>query len=363
MMNMTNQAALKELKRKYGKPGDPLYMAGIQRIKDYYKRVLSTQEIRDFLAKSRVYTVHYDFKPPVHNPYYIRRLRQMIQIDLTEVSKIRKYNKGYNYILVAIDCFSRKVWARLLKTKTADEVLLNLKSILKETGSVESIGSDRGREFLNKKMEKFLRDSNIKLKNPYTSTHAPFVERVQATLQNLIYKHITKTLNFKYMDKLQDIIKTYNNRKHRIIKISPNEGDKDEEEISLHIQNMQENYWGTIKPTKKIRFKVGDYVRIAISKPKFGRGYDKKAQEEIYKIVEVITKFPRVLYRITSLDGDDVIGAFYQEQITKVLNQDDFIIEKFLKSTKYKHLVKFLGYSKPEWILKRNVKNTIKDIL
>jgi transposase InsO family protein len=168
---------LKDLKRRYETPGDPLYMAAIQTIKDHYKSSLSIGAIRNFLAKSRVYTMHYEFKRPIHNPYYIRRLRQMIQIDLTEVSKISEYNKGYKFILVAIDCFSRKVWARLLKNKTAEEVLSKMKSILKETGGVESIVSDRGMEFLNKKMKKFLSDSNIELKNPYTTTHAPFVER------------------------------------------------------------------------------------------------------------------------------------------------------------------------------------------
>ena len=80
----------------------------------------------------------------------------VLKIDLMEISQISEYNKGYNYILVAIDCFSRKVWARLLMTKTADEVLSNFQSILNETGSVESIGSDRGKEFVNKKMKKFL---------------------------------------------------------------------------------------------------------------------------------------------------------------------------------------------------------------
>ena len=357
---MTTEAALKDLKRRYGKPGDPLYLTGIQRIKDHYKSALSIEAIKNILAKSRAYTIHYEFKPEIHNPYYIRRLRQMIQRDLTEISQISKYNKGYNYTLVAIDCFSRKVWARLLMTKTADEVLSKLQSILNETGSVESIGNDRGKEFVNKKMKKFLLDSNIELKNPYTSTHAPFVERVQSTLQNLIYKHITKTMNLKFYDKLQDIINTYNIRKHQITKLSPNQGEK--KENSLHIQNMQENYRGKIKPTKKIMFKIGDHVRIAISKPKFGRGYDKKSNEEIYKIVEVITKFPRVQYKIASLDGDDVTGSFYQEQMTKVLNQDEFVVEEVLKSTKKKSLVKFLGYCKPEWIPKENITTAIKDI-
>ena len=154
MMTWINEAAaLKDLKRKYEKPGDPLYMAGIQTIKDHYKSALSIEAIKNFLAKSRSYTIHYEFKPEIHNPYYIRRLRHMIQIDLMEISQISEYNKGYNYILVAIDCFSRKVWARLLMTKTADEVLSNFQSILNETGSVESIGSDRGKEFVNKKMK------------------------------------------------------------------------------------------------------------------------------------------------------------------------------------------------------------------
>ena len=360
-MNLTKQAALRNLKRRYGTPGDPLYMAGIQRIKDHYKRALSTQEIKNFLAKSRAYTIHYDFKPVIHNPYYIRRLRQMIQIDLIEVSQIREYNNGYNYILVAIDCFSRKVWARLLKKKKADEVLSSLKSILEHTGSVESICSDRGQEFVNKKMKNFLRERNINLIHPYTSTHAHFVERVQRTLQDIIFKYMTSKMNFKFHHKLQDFVKTYNKRKHRITKLSPNEGDK--EKNSLHIKKMQEDYRAKIKPTKKVKFKVGDRVRIALSKGKFSRGYERKSKEEIFKIAEVSKKLRRVLYTITSLNGDTVIGKFYQGQLTKVLDQDEYIIEKILKKENRQYLVKFLDYDEPEWIPKEFVTNTIKDML
>ena len=105
MMTMTKEKVLEDLKRKYGTPGDPLYMASIQTIKDYYKNILSIDSIRNFLAKSRTYTTHYQFKPAVHNPYYIRRLRQMIQVDLTEVSQISEFNDDFKYILIAIDCF------------------------------------------------------------------------------------------------------------------------------------------------------------------------------------------------------------------------------------------------------------------
>ena len=358
---MANQAALRDLKKRYGKPGDPLYMSGIQRIKNHYKRALSTQEIKNFLAKSRAYTIHKDFKPVIHNPYYIRRLREMIQIDLIEISQQREHNEGYNYILVAIDCFSRKIWARLLKKKTAVEVLSSLKSILEETGSVESICSDRGQEFVNSKMREFLRESEIKLINPYTSTHAHFVERVQRTLQDIIFKYITSKMNYKFYDKLQDFVKTYNNRRHRSTKLSPNEGDK--KENSLHIQKMQEDYRAKIKPTKKVKFKVGDRVRIALSKGKFSRGYERKSKEEVFKIAEVSKKLPQVLYTITSLNGDAVIGKFYQGQLTKVLDQDEYVVEKILEKNDKHYLIKFLDYDEPELIPKENLSNTIKDML
>ena len=50
MMTMSNEMALEDLKRRYGTPGDPLYMARIKTIKDFYKSALSIEAIRDFLA-------------------------------------------------------------------------------------------------------------------------------------------------------------------------------------------------------------------------------------------------------------------------------------------------------------------------
>ena len=100
-MKMTKEEALQELKKRYSTPGDPLYLAAITTIKNQFKE-LSIEDIRNFLAARRAYTSHFEFKPPVYIPYYIRRLRQMIQVDLTEISKISQYNDGYKFLLVAI---------------------------------------------------------------------------------------------------------------------------------------------------------------------------------------------------------------------------------------------------------------------
>ena len=139
----TKDHALLDLERQYETPGEPLYMSGISKIKDYYKNLLSIEEIREFLAHSRTYTTHYQFKRPKFNPYYVRRLRQQFQLDLTEVSKISEHNDGVNYLFLCIDVFSRKLWVRPLQRKTASEVLSNFQSILEESGKPASINSDR----------------------------------------------------------------------------------------------------------------------------------------------------------------------------------------------------------------------------
>ena len=139
----TKEQALLDLEKQYDTPGEPLYMSGISKIKDYYQKLLSIDEIRQFLARSRTYTTHYQFKRPKFNPYYVRQLRQQFQLDLTEVSKISEYNDGVNYLLLCIDVFSRKLWVQPLQRKTASEVLSKFQSILEESGKPASINSDR----------------------------------------------------------------------------------------------------------------------------------------------------------------------------------------------------------------------------
>ena len=139
----TKEQALLDLEKQYDTPGEPLYMSGISKIKDYYQKHLSIDEIRQFLARSRTYTTHYQFKRPKFNPYYVRQLRQQFQLDLTKVSKISEYNDGVNYLLLCIDVFSRKLWVQPLRRKTANEVLSKFQSILEESGKPASINSDR----------------------------------------------------------------------------------------------------------------------------------------------------------------------------------------------------------------------------
>ena len=81
------------------------------------------------------------------------------------------------------------------------------------------------------------------------------------------------------------------------------------------------------------------------------------------KVSAVFKRLPRVLYELESLSGETIEGKFYQEELTKVANQDEYLIEKVLKKKGKKLFVKWLGYpeSSNSWINANDI-TSIKDI-
>ena len=87
----------------------------------------SIHKIRKWLASKDSYTL---LRQPRRR---FRRARVVVsepmeqfQIDLADMSSLMEYNDGYRYVLVTIDIFSRFLWLRALKTKTAKEVKTTL---------------------------------------------------------------------------------------------------------------------------------------------------------------------------------------------------------------------------------------------
>ena len=54
------------------------------------------------------------------------------QLDLVEMLPFKKYNKGYSYIMVAIDVYSRFAFAEAIKSKQGKDMTEAFKSMIKE---------------------------------------------------------------------------------------------------------------------------------------------------------------------------------------------------------------------------------------
>ena len=98
-------------------------------------------------------------------------------------------------------------------------------------------------------------------------------ERFIRTLKNKIYKYMTSISKNVYIDKLDDIVKKYNNTYHTSIKMKPVDV-KDNTYIDFKKEVNDENP----------KFKVGDHVRISKYKNIFAKGYMPNWSEEIFII-------------------------------------------------------------------------------
>ena len=80
---------------------------------------------------------------------------------------------------------------------------------------------------------------------------------------------------------------------------------------------------------KDPKFKVGDHVRISKYKNIFVKGYMPNWSEEVFFISKIKNTVPWT-YVINDLNGEKIIGTFYEKELQKT-NQKEFRIEKVLK--------------------------------
>jgi transposase InsO family protein len=103
-------------------------------------------------------------------------------MDMTTFSK---YNHGYNFIMVAIDIFSKYVWLRPLKNKRGESVMKALKNILAEGRSPSRIRTDTGQAFRSRLVESLLKQRRIEhLFAQNTKIKANYYERVIKTIKS-----------------------------------------------------------------------------------------------------------------------------------------------------------------------------------
>ena len=73
-----------------------------------------------------------------------------------------KFNKGFRFLLCAIDIFSKYAWVVPLKVKKGVSIVNAFQIILKESNCKPSkIWVDKGSEFCNISFKKWLRDNNM----------------------------------------------------------------------------------------------------------------------------------------------------------------------------------------------------------
>jgi transposase InsO family protein len=282
---------------------------------------------------------------------YVRIQNHQFQIDLADMSHYAEENNGVNFLLCCIDCFSKYAWVLPLKTKSASDVAAALKTIFDET-TPKLVQTDNGSEFYNKTVKKLLEKYDIELFSSNSFAKASIVERFIRSFKSIISHLWIAQNSFKYIDKLPELVKSYNNRFHRSIGMAPSEvNEANAAEVNQKLYPEAEEF---VEP----KFNVDDMVRTSLSKGVF----DKESSHqhwttELFRIVQVLPTNPTT-YKLVDFDDKKILRAYYEEQLQKVVEPIGKVykVEKVLKyrtkKGKREALVRWLGYGEEfdSWI-------------
>lgn len=283
--------------------------------------------------------VRYKFK---RRPYIIYDLKDLAQIDIASLESLSRDNNSNKYILVIVNGFNKKIYAHPLKTKATDEVLTATKKLLKKARfKFLNVSSDKGTEFTNKKFQAFMKDS---YKTNFFFCPPPIkcslVERQIQRLKNALYKKLMLFNTFNWLQFLDETVDELNALKHSRLKLSANEiTTKNQKQVfdSFYRPKMNNNV------KRKLKFKIGDYVRIAQPKFIFNRSYDTRFSALPFKIINANLKYNT--YRLMDHDNKIMERSYYEEELRKTNFDKDFLVHKIIKVDKKnkKALVTFVG--------------------
>ena len=166
-------------------------------------------------------------KPPKKNyatnktdVYHIDDIWSLDILDLKDYGP--ENNRGYRYVLVIIDNFSKFGWTIPLKNKNAITIKDSFENILISSKRRPNfLEGDRDRGFYNNLFQDFLNKNNINLYSKKSSYGAVFAKRFNRIIRDLLKKPVYEKGKGTWFDILPTKTKQYNNRIHSYIKLSP----------------------------------------------------------------------------------------------------------------------------------------------
>ena len=213
--------------------------------------------------------------------YYIDDIWSLDILDLKDYGP--ENNRGYRYVLVIIDNFSKFGWTTPLKNKYAQTIKDSFENILTNSKRKPNlIETDRGKEFYNNIFQTFLNKNNIKLYSRNSSFGAVFAERFNRTIRDLLKKIVFEQGDGNWIDVLPTITKQYNNKVHSSTKLFPKDASLKKNEGLVYRILLDKRR--KVKP----KYEIGDLVRTADLKKTFSKGDTTNWSYKLFKITEKI---------------------------------------------------------------------------
>lgn len=236
--------------------------------------------------------------------------------DTINYEKTKYFNDRYAYIVVMIDCFTRKLWAVPMKKIDGAHAADAFDSVFKTLDTFPThLVTDHGSEFFNDSARTVFENYNVNHYDIPTKSlsKASMAERVIRTLKTRLARYMQHKQTKRWIDVLGEFVENYNQTPHSSTGYKPNE---------INETNQMKLYKKLYNNLPAVsRLKIGDKVRTLKDKKLFEKGYTQNWSDEIYVITNVLDSQGIVWYHLSTFDGTKLSGIFYYHQLNLVSSE------------------------------------------
>jgi hypothetical protein len=294
-------------------------MDGLYRKAKLRSKTITKDEVKEWLQKQSTHqqtAAEKTIGKQELKPIYAEDIYSF-QIDLTFLPSYKSSNDDNYVLFTGININTRYAYASYAKDKKTDTIIKMLEDFLKNAAVISSITTDSGSEFTNNKVKKWFEDNNITMYYVVGDSHKlGIINRFHRTLKSKMLKYFVASGTTKWIDKLQTIIKNYNNTYNTGIGYTPKQASNPL--ITSYLINEAIDKTKEIEKSER-QFKVGDKCRIFKDKKLFDK---------------MQTNFSEVVYTIVKVNSNTV-DVEYNNEIFKSIKK------------KYVKLVKDVENDKP----------------
>lgn len=286
---------------------------------------ITRDEVGKWLRKQEIYqlTKQQPMQVPVRSiiakaPY------KKLAIDLQVFENQSTQNRGYKYLFVAVDLFTKYAYTATMKRKTPADVVEAFHAIEKDP-QYKKYGlviSDQGSEFKGV-FTKYLKE--IDSKHLFLNPAQPWQnnsERFNKTFKMVLKKLWLQNDNENWIDHYKDITDNYNNTFHATLKATPLEAFAPERHDWI-FENILASSEGQDASEDESDLEVGDPVRLALRAETFERDAQTYSKN-VYKIDRVIKGRSgrngqgKIRYRISDAKGVLLLGEYDRSELQHV---------------------------------------------
>jgi transposase InsO family protein len=233
-------------------------------------------DVDAFVGAQKPHQLHKKIRHSIHGHIVAYCKDCLWFADLLDMRNFSRQNKGFHWILLCADIFTRMAFAEPLKRKTkvivkeGFEAIMGMLVNVSTQRSIQLLVTDSGSEFLNQPVLNLLRELKIEHRTVEVGDHFALgiIDRLSRTMKEMIFQDFTERGSVAWYDQPQQYIDAYNSNPHRSIgNLSPDEaagGNHDATLVQLNVEKTE---------VPESKFAVGDIVRSRLKRPTWKKGY------------------------------------------------------------------------------------------